>query len=98
MEEMQTSLAKLERSFMQLQLMGVFKDIKGLILSKPEEFDSGGAPFDTADLLLEIAGTDLNYPVVTHFDCGHCIPMLTIPQLAEVRLRAQVDQVNFDFL
>ncbi len=87
-EEMDAPMARTERCLRQLSLMGVFNEISGLIVSKPEVFDAFEAPFGRDSLLCEIIGKP-NYPVVTNFDCGHTVPMITVPQGAMVNLNAQ---------
>ncbi len=97
-EDMDAPMATSERSFRQLQLMGVFEQISGLIVSKPEFFKQQGAPFGYDDLLLEVVGKR-SYPIVSNFDCGHTLPMITIPQMSLVRLVAPQDgKVEFTFL
>jgi muramoyltetrapeptide carboxypeptidase LdcA involved in peptidoglycan recycling len=40
-----------------------------------------------------------NYPVVTNFDCGHTVPMITVPLGATVKLEAESNgRVVFKFL
>ena len=39
-----------------LQLMGVFEELAGLIIGKPEHFSAQGAPFGYEELILEIIG------------------------------------------
>jgi muramoyltetrapeptide carboxypeptidase len=65
-----------ERSFNQLKLMGVFDHIKGLIIGKPEFPNEKGALFSYEVLIMEIVGKR-NYPIISHFDCGHTHPMHT---------------------
>ncbi|MBZ5496398.1 MAG: hypothetical protein LAP85_08345 [Acidobacteriia bacterium] len=76
-----------ERALRQLERIGVFDVITGLIVGKPEFLDPEGAPFSYEDLILEIVGAGRPYPIVTNFDCGHTHPMLTIAEMAEVTLR-----------
>jgi muramoyltetrapeptide carboxypeptidase LdcA involved in peptidoglycan recycling len=97
-EEMDAPMAREERSLQQLKLMGVFDEIAGLIVSKPEVIDPSEAPFSYDDLIREIVGPR-NYPIVTGFDCGHTVPMITIPQGARVELRAEAGSaVSFRLL
>ncbi len=97
-EQMDASLVMEERLLRQLSLMGVFNEIAGLIVSKPEVYDSAGAPFTYDDLIREIVGAR-DYPVVTNFDCGHTVPMITIPQGAQVKLVAEtIGCATFQFL
>lgn len=86
-EEMAAPWSREERSLRQLQLMGVFDKISGLIMGKPEMPNKEGAPFELDDLLLEVLGVR-DYPVVTEFDCSHTVPMHTIGQCSKVSLRA----------
>jgi muramoyltetrapeptide carboxypeptidase LdcA involved in peptidoglycan recycling len=98
LEEMDAPLAKEERCLMQLSLIGVFKDIAGLIVSKPEVHNPSDAPFTYDDLISEVVG-HVTYPIVTNFDCGHTIPMVTIPQGAMVELNAPAaGRVSFRFV
>lgn len=77
-----------ERDFRQLQLMGVFDDIAGLIVGKPEFPDTEGAPFTHNQLIEEVVGPR-DYPIVTEFDCGHTVPMHAIGEAALIELCAR---------
>jgi muramoyltetrapeptide carboxypeptidase len=68
--------------------MGVFDAIVGLIVGKPERFDSDGAPFGYDDLIGEVVGANRSYPIVTSFDCGHTQPMITIAEMTHIHLTA----------
>jgi muramoyltetrapeptide carboxypeptidase len=97
LEEMDAPLMKEERSFRQLSLMGVFDQIAGLIISKPEVYSADGANFDYDTLVHEIVGPRA-YPIVSQFDCGHTVPMVTIQQESRVRLTANEENTRFEFL
>jgi muramoyltetrapeptide carboxypeptidase LdcA involved in peptidoglycan recycling len=96
-EDMDAPQSRTERSLRQLYLMGVFDQIGGLVVGKPEFYDQQEAPFDYDDLIQEVIGTR-EYPVVTNFDCGHTIPMLTVPRYARTHLNASSSAVNFTLL
>ncbi len=96
-EDMDAPQSRTERSLRQLSLMGVFDQISGLIVSKPEFYDQQEAPFNYEDLIQELVG-HRSYPVITNFDCGHTIPMLTIPRYAKTRLDANNSYVDFALL
>jgi muramoyltetrapeptide carboxypeptidase LdcA involved in peptidoglycan recycling len=87
-EEMGASYSAEERSFNQLLLMGVFDQISGLIMGKPEVEKNEGAPFTLDELLLEVVGSR-NYPIVSNFDCSHTLPMHTIAEHSKVSLKAR---------
>ena len=97
LEDMEASLSRTERALNQLKFNGVFDVIKGLIIGKPEVYNQEGAPFGYDDLFQEIIGSRF-YPIISNFDCSHCVPMISIPQLAPVRLVAQFgEKVSFEF-
>jgi muramoyltetrapeptide carboxypeptidase len=97
LEEMDAPLMKEERAFRQLSLMGVFDRIAGLIIAKPEVYSADGADFDYDTLVREVVGPRA-YPIVSQFDCGHTVPMITIPQEVRVRLQAEAGKVHFAIL
>ncbi|MEY4064381.1 MAG: hypothetical protein RIR26_589, partial [Pseudomonadota bacterium] len=67
-------------------------------VSKPEVHNPSDAPFTYDDLISEVVG-HVTYPIVTNFDCGHTIPMVTIPQGAMVELNAPAaGRVSFRFV
>lgn len=98
LEDMEAPLSRTERILRQLKFTGAFDQIEGLIIGKPEFFNQEGAPFSYDDILLEVIGPR-NYPIVSNFDCSHCVPMLCVPQLATVELKAKTGcNVSFRFL
>ncbi len=96
-EDMAAPLSRTERLLRQLQLMGSFEKISGLIIGKPEFYEQEGAPFGYDDIIVEVVGSR-NYPIVSNFDCGHTVPMISIPQLSRVRLTASTNKVGFTFI
>jgi muramoyltetrapeptide carboxypeptidase LdcA involved in peptidoglycan recycling len=98
LEDMEASLSRTERALTQLKLNGVFDAIDGLIIGKPEVYNQEGAPFNYDDLFKEVIG-EKSYPIISNFDCSHCVPMISIPQLAPIKLVAQVGaKVSFEFM
>jgi muramoyltetrapeptide carboxypeptidase len=98
LEEMSAPWSKEERSLRQLQLMGVFDQVKGLIMGKVELPDNEGASFSLDDLLLEVVGKR-NYPIISEFDCSHTVPMHTIGLNCKVSIDAKKDHdVDFNIL
>ena len=61
-EDWNGSLGAEERAFRQLERIGVFDVIAGLVVGKPERFDQNDAPFTLDDLVLEIAGPTAMVP------------------------------------
>lgn len=88
LEEMDALLAREEANLRQLQLMGVFEEVTGLIIGKPEKFNAQGAPFGYDDLIEEVVGRR-EYPIISNFDCSHTHPMLTLAQRTHVSLTAE---------
>jgi muramoyltetrapeptide carboxypeptidase len=85
LEEVDARLARVEVHFRQLQLMGVFEALAGLIIGKPDHCSAQGAPFGYEELIMEIIGPR-PYPIVTNFDCSHTHPMLTLAQQTRISL------------
>jgi muramoyltetrapeptide carboxypeptidase LdcA involved in peptidoglycan recycling len=96
-EEMAAPFSRYERNLRQLQLMGVFDRVAGLLVSKPEMPDPEGAPFGAEDLLLEVLG-NVRCPVVVDLDCGHTHPMLTLAQGTPLAVTAHPDGVEIEVL
>ncbi len=90
-EEMACPLDRWERALTQLALMGVFERVAGLIVSRPELPETGDAPFDHSQVLLEVVASDDVFPIIEDFDCGHTHPMLTLAQGTEVSLKATAE-------
>jgi muramoyltetrapeptide carboxypeptidase len=78
-EDMNAPLSQMERSLRQLDLMGCFSSINALVIGKPENYDQQGASFDLEGLIAEVVG-NRSYPILSNFDCGHSVPMLTLAQ------------------
>lgn len=87
-ESMDAPFAMEERLLYQLKLMGVFDGLAGLIVGKPEWPDAGGATFSHEDLIREAVGAR-PYPIITQFDCGHTVPMLTLAQMTPLEIVAE---------
>lgn len=94
-EEMSAPLSKEERSLRQLQIMGVFDKITGLVMGKVEMPNNEGAPFDLNELLLEVIG-QRQFPVISEFDCSHTTPMHTIGERCRVSIEA-ISEYNVVF-
>jgi muramoyltetrapeptide carboxypeptidase LdcA involved in peptidoglycan recycling len=88
-EEMSAPLSEEERDLRHLERLGVFDVLSGLMISKPEFYNNEGAPFDYDDLILEIVGTNRSYPIISNFDCGHTVPMLTIAEMTPFSIAAK---------
>ena len=87
-ESMSAHYAEEERKLRHLQLTGAFEEISGFIVGKPEWPEAGGASFTHDDLVMEIVG-NRSYPIVSQFDCGHTLPMLTLAQMTPITLVAR---------
>jgi len=90
-EDMEATMSRTERHLRQLEAMKVFDKISGLIVGKPEVFKSEEATFSYEDLFREIVGPR-PYPIISNFDCSHCVPMISIPQMTMTDLFASHDQ------
>ena len=77
-----------ERYFSLLAINGIFDKIGGLILGKHKSYDDLGTNHSETDVLLEILG-ERKIPILADFDCGHTVPILTLPIGRTVRLDTQ---------
>lgn len=87
LEQMNSSISLEERQLNQLRLIGVFKDIKGLIFSKFEKYDNQNSSIDFLGLIEEFISDQGSYPIIYNFDCGHIHPSISIPQLVELSFK-----------
>lgn len=87
LEDTEKFAAHSERYFSWLKLCGVFDRIGGLILCKHRQFDGQGTGKAPHDILLEVLGRP-GFPILAGFDCGHTVPMLTLPIGRTVELDA----------
>lgn len=97
LEEMDAPFSKEERNFRQLEQIGVFNSIAGLIISKPFNPDSEGAPFSYEDLIMEIIPRK-DYPIISNFDCGHTFPSMSLALGLKVEMHAIDRTVKFRLL
>lgn len=77
--------------------MGVWDQIAGLIIGKPEFYDQQGAIFNYEALFMEVLGKRA-YPIISQFDCSHTVPMLTVPRHIRVSLKAIQGQTEVQLL
>jgi len=95
LEEMDTSMSRIERNLRHLQLLGAFDNLVGLVFSKSESFNTEQAPFSLDQLVLEIVGQHANFPIILDFDCGHTHPMLTLAQMSHLQIDASEEIARF---
>ena len=73
----QMSLSALDAFFADLENIGVFQNIKGLLVGRPYQFKE-----DSIEKLKEILlyyTADHNYPILFNANIGHASPIITIP-------------------
>lgn len=86
LEQMNTSLAIEERQLNHLKNLNVFKDIKGLIISKQENTTDKNFEKFYNELLLDFVQPKNGFPIAINFDCGHTQPICSIPQSIKFKL------------
>ena len=75
------------RMFTQARHMGLFSQIKGLVIGRfPQAVGLG--PQDPLEAILDWALADFEGPVLLDLDCGHTDPLMTLPLGVECRLDA----------
>jgi muramoyltetrapeptide carboxypeptidase len=87
LEQMLFEYDREERQLMQLKLAGIFDQISGLVVSKPEVIDTCNSILEIPDIYREIIGPR-PYPIIWNFDCGHTSPSITIPIGVQIKITA----------
>lgn len=95
LEEMGGSTSKTERDLTYLDQLGVFKNISGLIYGRPYQYRTISSDRTLYTILGEI-GLKYNIPIIADVDCGHTIPMLTLPIGVNVTLDATNLKILFE--
>ena len=78
LEDTEKFAAHAERYFSMMKICGVFDKIGGIILGKHRKFDDQHTGKTPAEILLEVLQGQ-NLPILADVDCGHTIPMMTLP-------------------
>lgn len=89
LEEVGEPLHRFDRMLLQLRNAGCLDAIAGLVIGELVEMDEGGTPFgnSTDDIVLDVCA-GLDFPIVSHFPCGHGDCQATLPISHEVELQA----------
>lgn len=67
-----------ERAIANLFTFGIFEKISGLIFGKPKGYNDIGSNKSETEIFSEIVnGRDI--PILADFDCGHTLPIATLP-------------------
>jgi muramoyltetrapeptide carboxypeptidase len=77
----------INRFFTQLRHMGVFDQIKGLVVGRFPRC-VGLTEADSLEMILKDTLKGYKFPVITEFDMGHTDPIMTVPLGAKVQLDA----------
>lgn len=78
LEDTEKFAAYAEQYFSMMKICGVFDKIGGIILGKHRKFDDQHTGKTPAEILLEVLQGQ-NLPILADVDCGHTIPMMTLP-------------------
>ena len=82
-----------ERAISSLCLHGIFDKISGLILGKTKGYKDIGSGKSEIGILFEIIGNP-NFPVLADVDCGHTVPIITLPIGAEIKMDADKKEIT----
>lgn len=83
----------IDRFFTQLRQMGVYEQIKGLVVGRFARC-VGFTPNDSLHMILKDALKGYSFPVLTEFDMGHTDPLMTIPLGARVNIDANKKKIT----
>lgn len=82
-----------ERAVSSLYIHGIFDKISGLILGKPKGYKDIGSGKSEIDILFEIIGKP-KFPILADVDCGHTVPIITLPIGAEIEMNANEKEIT----
>ncbi len=83
----------IDRYFTQLRHMGVYDQIKGLVVGRFSR-SVGFNESDSLNMILDNALKGYEFPVLTDFDMGHTDPLMTIPLGIQVEIDATKKKVT----
>jgi len=84
---------KFDRMMFHLKQIGVFDNIKGLIVGELVDMENTDPPFGktTDEIILDVCG-ELDIPIISNFPCGHGKYQATLPISIPVELNANEDE------
>ncbi|OFZ22862.1 MAG: hypothetical protein A2X94_17560 [Bdellovibrionales bacterium GWB1_55_8] len=84
----------MDRMFTQLRQMGVYEQIKGLVIGRfpgSVEFTEN----DSLEMILRDALKGYKFPVITNVDFGHTDPLITIPLGVKCRMNTSKNEIAY---
>ena len=89
LEDIDEKLYAFERMMLHLKRSGSLDDIKGLIVGEMTEMGDSKTPFGkTTDEIVKDVCSDLEFPIISNFPCGHGDYQATLPISHEVEIHA----------
>lgn len=85
LENINENADSFERYISSLYTHGIFEKISGLILGKPKGYKDIGSGKGETDILSEIISKP-EFPILADVDCGHTVPIITLPIGAEIEI------------
>ncbi len=86
-------LAEVDSLLCNLNLAGIFKQIKGLIIGRPFRYDEKEKE-KFKEIILDNT-KDYNFPILYGVDIGHTDPQITIPLGVKIRLDSRLNLFEF---
>ena len=86
-EDTETSTPETDRLLYQLKMVGIFDQIRGMIVGRtnPNEYVVHSKDLDLHKVIME-ATEEYDFPIIADMDFGHTDPMFTIPYGVEARI------------
>ena len=63
-----------------------------MILGKPKGYNDLGSKKSELDILFKIVGKP-KFPILADVDCGHTVPIITLPIGTEIEMNAQSREI-----
>jgi muramoyltetrapeptide carboxypeptidase len=83
-----------DRQMTQLRQIGVFDEIEGLVIGRPE-IGCGFTKKDSLEMIVKEATKDYDFPIISEVDFGHTDPMITIPIGIKCRMDTKKKEIEY---
>lgn len=94
-EDIYESVPRVNRMLDQLSLLGVFDQVKGILIGDFADCRNDEDENFQVDDLFEEYFSQRNIPVISHVKCWHCYPTATIPLGTRCEIDTREKKINF---
>ncbi|MCL4375573.1 LD-carboxypeptidase [Candidatus Marsarchaeota archaeon] len=98
-EDTESTTALTDRSLHQMKMLGIFDEIKGMIVGRTNdlEYKTDDQDYPLDKIIIE-ATKGYDFPIISGMDFGHTTPMFTIPYGITARIYATESEQRFELM